>query len=31
MGNRFNARIEGTRIQHTMGPVTAAKVWLGQK
>jgi hypothetical protein len=22
MGNRFNTRIEGTRIKHTMGPVT---------
>src|SRR5437016_3167059 len=22
MGNRFNTRIEGTRIQHTMGPVS---------
>lgn len=22
MGNRFNIRIEGTRIKHTMGPVT---------
>ena len=22
MGNRFDSRIEGTRIQHTMGPVT---------
>ena len=22
MGNRFHTRIEGTRIQHTMGPVT---------
>jgi hypothetical protein len=22
MGNRFDTRIEGTRIQHTMGPVT---------
>ncbi|MGI8744388.1 MAG: hypothetical protein ACR2NN_17805 [Bryobacteraceae bacterium] len=22
MGNRFNIRIEGTRIKHTMGPVS---------
>ena len=22
MGNRFNIRIEGTRINHTMGPVS---------
>ena len=22
MGNRFNVRIEGTRIKHTMGPVS---------
>ncbi len=22
MGNRFNTRIEGTRIKHTMGPVS---------
>jgi hypothetical protein len=22
MGNRFHTRIEGTRIKHTMGPVT---------
>ena len=30
MGNRFNTRIEGTRIKHTMGPVSI-KMWAEMK